>query len=104
MWAELLQTATDGLSLASDFFSLGGNSLLVARLINLLKQRTGAELPVQAVFDAPRLADLAAELERRVPATEVPRPTELDLIRQGVSLIEQMSDEELDSIEIQVNR
>lgn len=101
VWAELLQIDPDRLGPASDFFSLGGNSLLATRLINLLQQQAGVELPVEAVFNAPKLAAMAAELERRIPAAVQAGTDELDRILESIGLIEAMSDEELDALGIE---
>ncbi len=51
-----------------DFFLLGGHSLSAARLVTALRSRTGAELPVRAVFDHPTPARLAAVLEKEPTA------------------------------------
>ncbi|WP_051847003.1 SDR family NAD(P)-dependent oxidoreductase [Streptomyces sp. NRRL F-5053] len=103
-WAELLGVDAAELGATSNFFSLGGNSLLATRLGNLLRQWTGAELPVQAVFEAPRLDQLAAEVERRRPAG-ARQPDGADggdldvgLVLESIDLVEHMSDEELQSL------
>ncbi|WP_369165426.1 amino acid adenylation domain-containing protein [Streptomyces sp. AFD10] len=65
-----------------DFFLLGGHSLSAARLVTALRSRTGAELPVRAVFDHPTPARLAAVLEKEptapragtAPPARRPRP------------------------------
>ncbi|MEU8268266.1 amino acid adenylation domain-containing protein [Sphaerisporangium sp. NPDC049002] len=101
VWAELLRTDASRLSVDSNFFSLGGNSLLVTRLVNRLKQQTGAELPIQAVFERPTLAGMAAELERCAPVWAGADPFDVDRIRESLGLIESMSDEELDALESQ---
>ncbi|MFD4763041.1 amino acid adenylation domain-containing protein [Streptomyces sp. NPDC058439] len=98
-WAELLHTEAAAFDVTDDFFALGGNSLLVTRLINLLKRQAGVELPVQVVFATPRLAELAAELERRMPAGEEAGELDVDRILAGLDLIESMSDEELDALD-----
>ncbi|WP_406346326.1 amino acid adenylation domain-containing protein [Streptomyces sp. NBC_00648] len=101
VWAELLRTDVDQLGVDSNFFALGGNSLLVTRLVNRLKQQSGADLPIQVVFDAPTLAGMAAELERHAPAGGEEGLLDVDRIRESLGLIESMSDEELDALESQ---
>ncbi|MEU0807603.1 SDR family NAD(P)-dependent oxidoreductase [Streptomyces sp. NPDC005970] len=98
-WSELLEIDAGRLGTTSNFLSLGGNSLLVTRLVNLVRRQTGVELPVKSVFNAPRLADMAAELERRTPSG----PTgalDTEQILQSIALIEGMSDEELDALDV----
>ncbi|MFD8381149.1 SDR family NAD(P)-dependent oxidoreductase [Streptomyces sp. NPDC059679] len=99
LWSELLQIEAAQIEVTTSFFSLGGNSLMANRLINLVKQRVGVELPVQALFDAPRLADMAAELERRVPRALQASALEVDRILESIDLIERMSDEELAALD-----
>ncbi|WP_234365630.1 phosphopantetheine-binding protein [Streptomyces sp. RTd22] len=98
-WSELLMIDTGQLGARSNFLFLGGNSLLATRLINLLAQRTGVELPVKVVFDAPGLAEMAAELERRTPSGHTAAPDTEQILR-SIALIERMSDEELDALDI----
>ncbi|WP_431040585.1 amino acid adenylation domain-containing protein [Streptomyces sp. P1-3] len=102
VWAELLRTDAGDLGTDSDFFSLGGNSLLVTRLVNRLAQTTGAELPIQAVFDGPTLAEMAAELERRTPMDAGGGTLDMARILESIDLIENMSEEELDALEGQI--
>ncbi|QDQ09713.1 non-ribosomal peptide synthetase [Streptomyces spectabilis] len=99
VWAELLRTDAESLDVDSDFFALGGNSLLVTRLVNRLAQATGAELTVQAVFEGPTLAAMAAELERRAPGAPEGGALDVAAILEGIDLIENMSEEELDAWE-----
>lgn len=96
-WAEVLQVDLELLRPKSSFFSLGGNSLLVTRLINLLHEQVGVELPVQAVFNAPRLTEMAAELERHSPTSGQGKP-QVELIIESINLIENMSDEQLEAV------
>ncbi|MEU5227205.1 SDR family NAD(P)-dependent oxidoreductase, partial [Streptomyces toyocaensis] len=98
-WADVLQIDAATLTARTDFFSLGGNSLLATRLINLLKERAGVELPAEAVFNAPRLSDMAQELRARLPITGEASTRELDLILESIALVEHMSDEELAALD-----
>ncbi|MEV6475088.1 amino acid adenylation domain-containing protein [Streptomyces sp. NPDC051657] len=72
LFAEVL-----GRSAASpddDFFLLGGHSLSAARLVTALRSRTGAELPVRALFDHPTPARLAGALTEAERAGDAEAP------------------------------
>ena len=63
VWAEILGLEAVGPD--DDFFELGGNSLVVISAVARFAERTGIDLPLRAVFEAPtpaELADLLAEL------------------------------------------
>ncbi|WP_137939986.1 non-ribosomal peptide synthetase, partial [Chitinivorax sp. B] len=57
LWADLLGTAQIGRH--DNFFGLGGHSLLVTQLVVRIRQGMEVELPLQAVFTSPTLAELA---------------------------------------------
>ncbi|MCF6437819.1 phosphopantetheine-binding protein, partial [Pseudoalteromonas sp. MMG022] len=46
-----------------NFFELGGHSLLSIRLISLIRTHFDVELPVQAVFSAKTLSELAVAID-----------------------------------------
>ncbi|KJS62616.1 amino acid adenylation domain-containing protein [Streptomyces rubellomurinus] len=51
-------------SLTDEFFSVGGNSLIAVALVNRINRELGTTLPLQVLFECPRLGELAARVER----------------------------------------
>ncbi|MEU5880014.1 amino acid adenylation domain-containing protein [Spirillospora sp. NPDC047279] len=72
LFAELLGREPIGID--DNFFALGGHSLLVTKLVNQIRSDLGAELSVRAVFQAPTVAGLSAELAEARPARPALRP------------------------------
>ncbi|MTH95513.1 MupA/Atu3671 family FMN-dependent luciferase-like monooxygenase, partial [Roseibium sp. RKSG952] len=75
----------------TDFFQKGGSSLHVARLAGRLQEKTGFNVPLQLVFEAPTVRRLAAELEKCgresvVPLAPVDRSGPVPLSWQQESL------------------
>jgi enterobactin synthetase component F len=65
LFAELL--GVDEIGVDDDFFSLGGHSLLVAKLIVRVREEFGVRIGIRTVFEAPTAARLAAALGRQQP-------------------------------------
>jgi amino acid adenylation domain-containing protein len=65
LWEELLGVQPVGAT--SHFFDLGGHSLLAVRLMAALRERTGRDLPLSSLFQAPTVEGLA-RLLGQVPA------------------------------------
>ena len=63
IWESFL--AIDELGIHDNFFELGGHSLLATQLIALVRNAFQVELPLRILFDAPTVAELAVEIQRR---------------------------------------
>ncbi|HEX8685388.1 MAG TPA: condensation domain-containing protein, partial [Pyrinomonadaceae bacterium] len=63
LWAEVLGRRPGTVGAASDFFDLGGNSLLAMRLMMRVRSLLGADLALRELFLAPTLSAFARRVE-----------------------------------------
>ena len=77
IWAELLDVRPIGIHY--NFFDLGGNSLLVTRLVGRIRERMDAELSLRALFEAPTVAELAV-IVNQARQRQMPEVHELELV------------------------
>ncbi|MBC3842407.1 hypothetical protein GXW82_26095 [Streptacidiphilus sp. 4-A2] len=63
IWRELLKLERQ-VGRADNFFDLGGHSLLANKVVAQVRRRMGVSVPLDAVFDYPTVAELAAVLCR----------------------------------------
>lgn len=61
IWQRLLEV--DRVGIGDDFLQLGGQSLLVTRLVGYIDESLGIEISPRLVFDYPVLRDFAAQLD-----------------------------------------
>ncbi|MBT2470436.1 non-ribosomal peptide synthetase [Streptomyces sp. ISL-66] len=62
VWCEVLEVAEVGPD--EDFFDLGGDSFKVVHVVETLRERLGADIPLAALLTAPAFTDFTEELRR----------------------------------------
>ncbi|WP_291412724.1 type I polyketide synthase [Actinophytocola sp.] len=60
IWSSVLGVTT--VRADSDFFDLGGNSLVAVQLIAQIREATGVRLPMRAIFETPTVAEMAVTI------------------------------------------
>ena len=68
IWSGLLKVERIGAH--DDFFELGGHSLLGMQVISRVRDAFGVSLPLQALFEAPTVAGMAAAVEARTAVAD----------------------------------
>lgn len=70
IWQDLLQL--DAISVTANFFQLGGDSLLAARMVSILRKNWHVEIPIKAVFELQTVRELSTLIDQassnQVPA------------------------------------
>jgi acyl carrier protein len=61
IWQDAM--SLDDIGVQDDFFELGGHSLLATQVIARIRNEFGVQLPLHSLFTAPRIADLAGEVD-----------------------------------------
>ena len=61
IWEDVL--GVEHLDADSHFFELGGHSLVATQVVSRIEERCGVHVPLQSVFNSPRLSELAALVE-----------------------------------------
>ncbi len=85
IWAELLNLDVGSISVTANFFELGGHSLLATRLVSLVREALGVEIPMRVLFEKPTIREFVTVLSQfsddvvMPPIVAVSRDTSLSL-------------------------
>ncbi|MBD2472683.1 non-ribosomal peptide synthetase [Nostoc sp. FACHB-145] len=61
IWSEII--GLEKIGIYDNFFELGGHSLLITQLLAKIRKVFCVELPLKVLFDAPTIAELAAQID-----------------------------------------
>ena len=75
IWCKLLSLPR--VSVHDNYFRLGGHSLLAIRVISRIREAFQMELPLNSIFEAPTVAELAEMIERQLVA-EIEQLSEIE--------------------------
>ncbi len=89
VWGEVLGTS-EPFGVHHNFFDLGGNSLLAARILVRLREALRVELPLVTFIESATIAELAEAL-----AEAEPRPGQVEKIARLCRKVWSLSPEEL---------
>ncbi|RPH56883.1 amino acid adenylation domain-containing protein, partial [bacterium] len=99
IWAEVL--GIERVGVGSNFFELGGQSLLATQVVSRIRGVLGVNLPPRTLFEAPTVTELARavrearceEIPPAPPVTPVPRESALPLsfAQQRLWLVDQLA-------------
>lgn len=90
IWRQLLKLGRSvHIGPNSNFFQLGGNSLLQMTLLARLSSLLKAKIPLKVIIESPSLGELASKLETMLKDTKRPAQSRLTLGPRRLSPIEQ---------------
>ncbi len=91
IWREILGIPQVGVK--SNFFDLGGHSLMATRVLSQIRERCGIELPLRVLFESPTISGLAHHIE-----TVQSKDTELIRMINMLESMENISEEEVTAL------
>ncbi|CDO73079.1 hypothetical protein BN946_scf185007.g133 [Trametes cinnabarina] len=83
--AELLDVDPVSITGDSDFFLLGGNSLLLGRLAHLIRKETGVTVRVPSIFTNSTVNGIASLVEAEESSTSTPSTPDKTAVNTGVN-------------------
>ncbi|HET8891758.1 MAG TPA: amino acid adenylation domain-containing protein, partial [Candidatus Angelobacter sp.] len=81
IWAQVLHLAPEKIGVNDNFFELGGHSLLATQVMAKIRSRLGIDLPLKALFERTRVAQLAELIPQLAKRDDVPTIRPVDRTR-----------------------
>jgi acyl carrier protein len=75
--------SVEEIGIHDNFFALGGHSLLAMQVMSRLHDELGVTLTLRAIFDAPTVLELAAEIDRVEAAPAPIAPPEIVRVQRA---------------------
>ncbi len=91
IWAQLLDMEMDKIGINTNFFELGGNSLMVVNMVKAINEKLNAEISVANVFANPVISSLAAFLSESEEEEETEEET-FDLMGETLGVLNNLDD------------
>ncbi len=63
IWSDVLGRDPEAICISTNFFDLGGHSLTATRIVNMIHEKLGVELPIQTLFELSNIQSIARWLE-----------------------------------------
>jgi acyl carrier protein len=100
IWAEVLGVERVGRQ--DNFFALGGHSLLATQAMSRVRVTFGINVPLRRLFEMPRVAELAAEIDERLSSSGVSSEGQISKIESDEEILlanlDQLPEEEIDRL------
>ncbi|NYZ68797.1 non-ribosomal peptide synthetase, partial [Endozoicomonas sp. SM1973] len=91
-WQAVLELNQTPISTTANFFELGGNSILVMRLNNMIQQTFKVELAISLLFEKPTIQAISAAIE------EAENEQEADYLLNILDSVDSLSTEALEAL------
>ena len=94
IWAELLHIEKDKIGIHTNFFDIGGNSLKLMKMVDMINSHFGTEITIAKVFAYPVISSLADFLNKNIEtdtvASDALIDTDLDQMNDAMDLLNQI--------------
>ena len=100
IWTRVLLVDAGALGVDDDFFDLGGHSLLATQVIARIREEFGTDTPLQAIFEAPTVAQLATVVDAGPPRAAAAGPLRAAVRRPGDTVALSIAQEQMWALEV----